>query len=89
MTPPRPRADRRLEILSTSKRSMDTETSSTVTWRGGDFVVWLLRTYCVIPGGKVSGEVGCVVGVGARYAGGYRHATVGVSARHVVREVQI
>ena len=39
MTPPRPRTDRWLEILSTSKRSTGTETSSAVTWKGGDLVV--------------------------------------------------
>ena len=46
MAPPQPRKDRWLEILPISKRSTGAETSSAVTWKGGDLLVWLLRTYC-------------------------------------------
>ena len=61
MTAPKPRTDRELEILSTSKRSTGTENSSAVTWKGGDLVVWLLRTYCVSPAGRYQGnsDVSC------------------------------
>ena len=38
---------------------------------------------------EVSRKVGCVVGVGAGFASGYRDSAVGVRARHVVGEVQV
>ena len=39
--------------------------------------------------GEVLGKVGCVMGVGAGFASGYRDSAVGVRARHVVGEVQV
>ena len=57
--------------------------------KGGGFGGVAVEDVLSYSSGEVSGNVGCVVGVGAGLASGYQNSAVGVRARHVVGDVQI
>ena len=72
MAPPRPRTHWWPGILATSIRIGGVETSSVVTWSGGDFVAKACRTYCVRSAGRCRGMSTASYGL----AQGLQRATV-------------
>ena len=70
--PPRPRTNWWPFILATSLRIGGVETSSVVTWYGGDLVAKACRTYCVRPAGRCRGMSSASYGL----AQGLQRATV-------------
>ena len=55
IAPPQPRTHWWPVILATSIRIEGVETSSVVTWYGGDLVAKACKTYCVRPAGRCRG----------------------------------
>ena len=69
---PRPRTHWWPVILATSIKIGGVETSSVVTWYGGDLVAKACRTYCVRPAGRCRGMLSASYGL----AQGLQRATV-------------
>ena len=69
---PRPRTHWWPVILATSVKIGGVETSSVVTWYGGDLVAKACRTYCVRPAGRCRGMLSASYGL----AQGLQRATV-------------
>ena len=72
IAPPRPRTHWWPVILATSIRIGGVETSSVVTWYGGDLVAKACRTYCVRPAERCRGMSSASYGL----AQGLQRATV-------------
>ena len=72
IAPPRPRTHWWPVILVTSVKIGGVETSSVVTWYGGDLVAKACRTYCVRPAGRCRGMLSASYGL----AQGLQRATV-------------
>ena len=72
IAPPRPRTHWWPVILATSVKIGGVETSSVVTWYGGDLVAKACRTYCVRPAGRCRGMLSASYGL----AQGWQRATV-------------
>ena len=72
IAPPRPRTHWRPVILATSIRIGGVETSSVVTWYGGNLVVKACRKYCVRSAGRCQGMSSASYGL----AQGMQRATV-------------
>ena len=89
MAPPRPRTDRWQENL-VDLQTLDGhgDVVGGDMERGGFIGVVVEDALCQ-SSGEVLGQVGCVMGVGAGFATGYRDPVVGVRARHVVGKVQV
>ena len=63
IAPPRPRTHWRPVILATSIKIGGVETSSVVTWYGGDLVAKTCTTYCVRPAGRCRGMLSASYGL--------------------------
>ena len=72
IAPPRPRTHSWPVILATSIKIGGVETSSVVTWYGGDMVAKACKTNCVRPAGKCRGMSSASYGL----AQGLQRATV-------------